>query len=104
MFALAAAMSRHAPALLGPANFPRVVARLPLAGWALILLSLALTLCMPDWSRALVTWFGLLPLTAGAVLLGLSFTARFARSGVVVAIGLILLGVAAALTGTSTTG
>ena len=94
LFALAAGMSRHAPALLGPWHRPRRVARLPLAGWALIALSLVTALLTPDWSRALVMWFGLAPLAAGIVLLSLTFAPPLARATAVLAVGLAIVGLA----------
>ncbi len=78
-FALAASMPRHAPALLGgrqPRLRPRALA---LAGWALLVAGLAATLAAPDWPLGLVTWFGLLPLAAAPVLLGLTYEPRIAR-------------------------
>jgi hypothetical protein len=99
LFALAAGMSRHAPALLGPWHRPHRVARLPLAGWILIALSLAVALLTPDWSRTLVTWFGLAPLAAGIVLLSLTFAPRLARVSAALAVGLTLVGLALTLAG-----
>jgi len=78
-FALAAAMPRHAPALLGPWQ-PRVPAGpLRAAGWLLLAAALAATLLATHWPIALVTWFGLLPLAAALTLLGLTYDARLAR-------------------------
>ncbi|ATY34160.1 DUF3325 domain-containing protein [Sphingomonas psychrotolerans] len=99
LFALAAGMSRHAPALLGRWHAPRRVDRLPRAGWVLIALSLVAALLTPDWSRALVTWFGLAPLAAGIVLLSLAFAPRLARVSAVLAIGMAIVGLAFALAG-----
>jgi hypothetical protein len=99
MFALAAAMSRHASALLGRWHAPARAAHLSRAGWALIALSLAAALLTPDWSRALVMWFGLAPLTAGIVLLSLTFTPPLARISVIFAMGLAIIGMATALAG-----
>lgn len=69
VFALAAAMPRHAPALLGswqPRLAPR---RLSAMGWGLLVAALIATLAAPDWPGGLVTWFGLLPLAAALILL-----------------------------------
>ncbi|WP_333571465.1 DUF3325 family protein [Sphingomonas sp.] len=88
-FALAAAMPRHAPALLGGWQTRLPPQRLRIAGWALLLAALAATLAAPDWPRGLVTWFGLLPLAAALVLLGLSYDVRLARGAA--ALGLIAL-------------
>jgi hypothetical protein len=103
MFALAAAMSRHAPALLGRWHAPARVARLPFMGWGLIALSLAAALLTPDWSRALVTWFGLAPLTAGIVVLSLTFAPPLARASLVLAVALAFVGLVMTLAGTSAT-
>ena len=66
-FALAAAMTRHGPALLGAI----------LAGADGI---------------GIVTWCGLLPLMAGAVLLALTYGPRLARGGLLVALALMVAG------------
>ena len=61
-FALAGAMPRHAPILLGrwaPKIRPGMLRAL---GWVLLLAALAATLWARDWPIALVRWFGLLPL------------------------------------------
>ncbi|TGX50299.1 DUF3325 domain-containing protein [Sphingomonas gei] len=94
LFALAAAMPRHAPALLGPWHVRQRIPRLPLVGWTLVLLSLAAALSAPDWPRALVAWFGLAPLAAGIVLLSLTFAPRLARVGAILAAGLAIVGLA----------
>jgi hypothetical protein len=99
LFALAAGMSRHGLALLGQWHSPRRVARLPLAGWILIALSLIMGLLTPDWSRALVTWFGLAPLAAGIVLLSLTFAPPLARATAVLAVGLAMVGLVWGLAG-----
>ncbi|MDT8758611.1 DUF3325 domain-containing protein [Sphingomonas psychrotolerans] len=88
LFSLSAGVPRHAPALLGPWYSAARVARLPLTGWTLVGVSLLAALLTPDWSRALVTWFGLAPLAAGIVLLSLTFAPLVAR---IAAIGAILL-------------
>jgi hypothetical protein len=92
LFALAAAMPRHAPDLLGRWNAPMLAARLSVAGWILVLLSLAASLLTPDWPRALVAWFGLAPLAAGIVLLGLTFRSSLAQGAAVLAVGLVVAG------------
>ena len=94
MFALASGMSRHAPLLLGRWHARLPVAHLPFAGWGLILLALVLTLLGPDWPRALVLWFGLLPLAGGVVLLSLSFAPPLARTIALIAIVLEIIGLA----------
>ncbi|WP_066722636.1 DUF3325 family protein [Sphingomonas pituitosa] len=78
-FALAAAMPRHAPLLLGGWQSRLPPQRLQAAGWVLLLAAFAATLLAPDWPRGLVTWLGLLPLAAALVLLGLTYDVRIAR-------------------------
>ena len=92
MFALAAAMPRHAPALLGTWERRVPAARLRLAGWALLLAALATSLAASDWPTALVTWGGVLPFSAALVLLGLTYDVRLAH-------GAALLGALAILAG-----
>ncbi|WP_294332107.1 DUF3325 family protein [uncultured Sphingomonas sp.] len=92
-FALAGAMPRHAPVLLGQWA-PRVrPGTLRALGWLLLVAALAATLCASDWPSALVRWFGLLPLGAGSVLLGLTYDARLARGVAVLGVLAILLGI-----------
>ncbi|MBC9032202.1 DUF3325 domain-containing protein [Sphingomonas sp. JC676] len=92
LFTLAAAMPRHGPDLLGRWNAPPLAARLPVAGWMLLALSLAASLLTPDWPRALVAWFGLAPLAAGIVLPGLTFRAGLAQGAVLGAAALVVAG------------
>jgi len=102
LFALAAGMSRHGLALLGPWHTAPRARSLPLAGWVLVALSLLAALATPDWPRALVTWFGLAPLAAGIVLLSLTFAPQPARWSALLAVLLVLAGAATALVGGST--
>ena len=91
-FALAGAMPRHAPALLGhwaPGIRPGLLRAL---GWLLLVAALAATLSASDWPIALVRWFGLLPLAAGGVLLGLTYDPRLARGVAALGVPAILLG------------
>ncbi|HEU0095372.1 MAG TPA: DUF3325 family protein [Rhizomicrobium sp.] len=92
LFALAASMSRHAPALLGGWKSAFPAAFLPATGWIFIALSLLVSLAAADWPIALVRWGGLLPLMAGVILLGLTFRAAVVQAGAIGAIGLILFG------------
>lgn len=92
LFALAAGMARHAPALLGGWSAAPLAGRLPAIGWTLVALSLLATLAAADWPVALVRWVGLLPAMAGIILLGLTYHTSIPRAGVVVAAGLVLLG------------
>ncbi|OAN66752.1 DUF3325 family protein [Sphingomonas sp. TDK1] len=93
-FALAAAMPRHATALLGSWQKHIRSSQLRAAGWALLATAFAVTLATPDWGRAMVGWCGTLTLAAALVLLGLTYDARLARiaaalGGVAVLAGLI---------------
>lgn len=91
-FALAGAMPRHAPILLGrwaPKIRPGMLRAL---GWVLLLAALAATLWARDWPIALVRWFGLLPLATGGVLLGLAYDARLARGVAALGVLAIMLG------------
>ena len=92
LFALAAGMPRHAPALLGAWHSAPRVRRFPPIGWILAALSLAAALATPDWPRALVAWFGLAPLAAGIVLLSLTYAPTLARWSALLAILLVLAG------------
>ncbi|MDV3457531.1 DUF3325 domain-containing protein [Sphingomonas sp. HF-S4] len=94
LFAIAASMSRHAAALLGGWSKHALAPRLPAVGWTMVALSLVASLLTPDWPRALVAWFGLAPLTGGVVLLGLTFAPQAARASVVLALGLVVVGLA----------
>ena len=92
LFLLAAGMPRHADTLLGRRHIADLVPYAPALGWGLILLSLLAALAVRDWPRALVAWFGLMPVMAGTLLLGLTFGAGIARIGAVIAIGLAIAG------------
>lgn len=89
-FALAAAMPRHAPALLG-AWTPRIPApALRTTGWSLLLAAFAAALWARDWPLALVSWIGMLTASAACMLLGLTYDARIARAAALLgAIGII---------------
>jgi hypothetical protein len=92
MFALAAAMPRHAPALLGAWERRVPATRLRIGGGALLLAALAATLAAADWPTALVTWCGVLPLSAALVLLGLTYDVRLARGAAALGAVAILAG------------
>lgn len=92
MFALAAAMPRHAPALLGPWERRVPTARLRIGGWVLLLAALTVTLAASDWPVALVTWGGVVPFSAALVLLGLTYDVRLARAAAVLGAAAILAG------------
>jgi hypothetical protein len=92
LFALAAGMPRHTHRLLGRWHIVRPVHYAPVLGWSLILLSLLAALVVRDWPRALVAWFGLMPVMAGTLLLGLTFGAGIARTGAAFAVALVIAG------------
>lgn len=91
-FALAAAMTRHAPVLLGPWQRHPIARHLASVGWIAIGASLLCAIMTGDDGIAFVTWCGLLPLMAGLVLVGLTYGARALRGGVVVAMILVTIG------------
>ncbi|WP_084581534.1 DUF3325 family protein [Sphingomonas azotifigens] len=93
VFTLAAAMPRHAPALLGGWATRLRPQSLRIAGWALLAAALAVTLATPDWPRALVAWFGWPTLAAALMLLGLSYDVRLARGAAAMGV----LGIAASV-------
>lgn len=89
-FALAAAMPRHAPSLLGAWTARISAPALRALGWVLLVAALMATLWATDWPLALVTWFGMLTASAACMLLGLSYDARIARAAAVLgAIGIV---------------
>jgi len=92
LFVLAAGMPRHTDTLLGRRHIAHLIHYAPALGWSLILLSLLGALAVRDWPRALVAWFGLMPVMAGTLLLGLTFGAGIARTGAVFAVGLVIAG------------
>lgn len=94
-YALAAAMPRHAPTLLGPWDGRIRPPAWRALGWCLLLAGLAASLCAQDWPRALVGWFGMLPLGAGCVLLGLTYDVRIARGAAALGAVAVVAGVLA---------
>ena len=91
-FALAAAMTRHGPALLGPWQRHGLTRHLSLLGWSAIALSLLGAILAGADGIGVVTWCGLLPMMAGAVLLALTYGPRLARGGLLVALALMVAG------------
>jgi hypothetical protein len=86
LFALAAAMPRHAPALLGRWQHHSAARHAAALGWGVIALSLVMVLTAPGWPIALVTWIGLATLAAGVVLLGLTYAPALPRAAAVLAV------------------
>jgi hypothetical protein len=82
LYLLAASMQPHRGVLLGGWRSIATPRATVIAGWSLLALSLGLAAA----GRAptdIVTWFGLLPLACGAILLGLSFAPHLVRAFVV---------------------
>lgn len=84
LYFLAAAMPRHREPLLG--RWQRIVSarRATIAGWVLLAVSSGLALTAGD-PIAVVSWLGLLPLSCGLILLGLSFSERLLHGAIMVA-------------------
>jgi len=92
LFALAARMQRHRPVLLDAWQRRPFTAHLELAGWTLFGLSLLSLALWRDIGMALVAWIGLLPLLAGALLLGMTYRPAFTRAAVPIAAALTVAG------------
>jgi hypothetical protein len=92
LFALAARMQRHRPVLLDAWQRRPFTAHLQLTGWTLLGLSLVSLTLWHDVGMALVAWIGLLPLLAGALLLGMTYRPAFTRMGVPIAAALAVAG------------
>lgn len=80
LYLLAASMHPHCGALLG--GWRRHVASRStmVVGW--LLLALSFGLAIAGRPADIVTWFGLLPLACGAILLGLAFAPHLVRAAV----------------------
>lgn len=85
MFALAAGMSRHGPALLGAQATFRWLRHPARHGWVLVTLSALLAIFARDGGQALVQWFGAIPLVSAVILLGLTYRPAIPRAGMAVA-------------------
>jgi len=82
LYLLAASMPPHRGVLLGGWRSIATPRATVIAGWALLALSLGLAVASRG-PTDIVTWFGLLPLACGAILLGLSFAPHLVRAFVV---------------------
>lgn len=82
LYLLAASMQPHRGVLLGGWRSIATPRATVIAGWSLVALSFGLAVAGPT-PTDIVTWFGLLPLASGAILLGLSFTPHLIRAFVV---------------------
>jgi hypothetical protein len=82
LYLLAASMQPHRGVLLGGWRTIATPRATVIAGWSLVALSLGLAVASRE-TTDIVTWFGLLPLACGAILLGLSFAPRLVRAAVV---------------------
>lgn len=88
-YLLAASMLSHRAVLLGPAHRKLRASSAAMTGWLLLAVALIVALATGGGIGA-VTWFGLLPLTSGAVLLGRTFAPRLLGRAVA---AILLLGV-----------
>ena len=91
-FALASAMPRHAPVLLGRWEKRVQPTVLRVLGWKLLIAALTASLLAKGWPLALVTWFGLIPVAAACVLLGLTYNAWIARGAAMLGVVVIAMG------------
>lgn len=82
LYLLAASMHPHRGVLLGGWRTIATPRATVIAGWSLVALSFGLAIAGGATSD-IVTWFGLLPLACGAILLGLSFAPQLVRAAVV---------------------
>jgi hypothetical protein len=82
LYLLAASMQLHRGVLLGGWRSIATPRATVIAGWSLLALSLGLAVA-GHRPTDIVTWFGLLPLACGAILLGLSFAPHLMRAFVV---------------------
>jgi hypothetical protein len=82
LYLLAASMQLHRGVLLGGWRSIATPRATVIAGWSLLALSFGLAVA-GQRPTDIVTWFGLLPLACGAILLGLSFAPHLMRAFVV---------------------
>jgi len=82
LYLLAASMQPHRGVLLGGWRTIATPRATVIAGWSLVALSFGLAVASRE-TTDIITWFGLLPLACGAILLGLSFAPRLVRAAVV---------------------
>jgi hypothetical protein len=79
LYLLAASMQPHRGVLLGGWRSIATPRATVIAGWSLLALSFGLAVA-GHRPTDIVTWFGLLPLACGAILLGLSFAPHLVRA------------------------
>lgn len=82
IYLLAASMRPHRDVLLGGWRSLATPRASVIVGWLLVALSFGLAVA-GHLPTDIVTWFGLLPLACGAILLGLSFAPQLVRAFVV---------------------
>jgi len=82
LYLLAASMQPHRGVLLGNWRTIATPRATVIAGWVLLALSLGLAVASRQ-PTDIVTWFGLLPLACGAILLGLSFAPHLVRAAMI---------------------
>jgi hypothetical protein len=79
LYLLAASIQPHRGVLLGGWRSIATPRATVITGWSLLALSLGLAVA-GHRPTDIVTWFGLLPLACGAILLGLSFAPHLVRA------------------------
>ena len=82
LYLLAASMQPHRGVLLGSWRSIATPRATVIAGWSLLALSFGLA-AAGHRPTDIVTWFGLLPLASGAILLGLSFAPHLVRAAMI---------------------
>jgi len=82
LYLLAASMQPHRGVLLGGWRSIATPRATVIVGWSLLALSFGLAVAGSQ-ATDIVTWFGLLPLASGAILLGMSFAPHLVRAFVV---------------------
>lgn len=82
LYLLAASLHSHRGILLGNWRNIATPRATVIAGWSLVALSFGLAVA-GHRPTDIVTWFGLLPLASGAILLGLSFAPHLVRAAMI---------------------
>ncbi|WP_296617222.1 DUF3325 family protein [Sphingomonas sp.] len=82
LYLLAASLHPHRGVLLGNWRNIATPRATVIVGWSLLVLSLGLAI-VGHRPTEIVTWFGLLPLASGAILIGLSFTPHLVRAAMI---------------------